>query len=204
MVYESFKDRRPKEPRVEELQREAKRAKSELDRALQVPVPEDEELDSLPDASPDLDDFDSFEAIQGFWRSSKGECAIFTDQRTNRLTYEESLSEQDARLHGWLEPDDDQAGEGALACWVAVLHLLGEDELPWYGPSFGEEPEALGQIKVELLPGSKMRTSIRIEDEDDDWQSPTCFTRRTEEELQAQAQAAQLAAAGGAFVFGAQ
>eukprot|EP00435_Cladocopium_sp_Y103_P071604 s649_g37.t4 len=204
MVYETFKDRRPKEPRVEELQREAKRAKSELDRALQVPVPEDEELDSLPDVCPEEIDQDAFEAIQGLWRSSKGECAIFTDQRTNRLTYEESLSDQDARLHGWLEPEDEQAGEGVLACWVAVLHLLDEDEMPWYGPSFGEEPEALGQIKVELLPGMKMQTSIRIEDEDEDWQSPTFFSRRTEEEIQAAAAAAQLAAAGGAFVFGAQ
>ncbi|CAK9002516.1 Ultraviolet-B receptor UVR8 [Durusdinium trenchii] len=158
MVYETFKDRRPKEPRVEELQREAKRAKSELDRALQVPVPEDEELDELPDACQEIeepeepeepDQPDAFEAIQGSWRSAKGECAIFTDPRINRLTYEESLSDQDARLHGWLEPYEDEQGDGVIACWVAVLHLLGEDELPWYGPSFGEEPEALGQIKVE-------------------------------------------------------
>lgn len=31
--------------------------------------------------------------LPGLWRSSKGECAIFTDQRTNRLTYEERLGE---------------------------------------------------------------------------------------------------------------
>ncbi|CAK9023145.1 unnamed protein product [Durusdinium trenchii] len=97
---------------------------------------------------------------EGSWRSAKGECAIFTDPRINRLTYEESLSDQDARLHGWLEPYEDEQGDGVIACWVAVLHLLGEDELPWYGPSFGEEPEALGQIKVELLPGQKMQTQL--------------------------------------------
>ncbi|CAE7457327.1 UVR8, partial [Symbiodinium sp. CCMP2456] len=106
-------------------------------------------------------------------------------------------------LHGWLElSEGGDASEGSVACWIATLHLLEEDELPWYGPSFGEEPEALGQIKVELLPGRRLQTSIRIEDEDDDWQSPTPFRRRATEEIAASTAAAENAAAGGAFVFG--
>ena len=44
-----------------------------------------------------------------------------------------------------------------------MLHWLAADELPWYGPSFGEEPEALGEIKVELLPGRRMRTTLGSE-----------------------------------------
>eukprot|EP00931_Biecheleriopsis_adriatica_P043824 TRINITY_DN25042_c0_g1_i1.p1 TRINITY_DN25042_c0_g1~~TRINITY_DN25042_c0_g1_i1.p1 ORF type:complete len:210 (-),score=58.02 TRINITY_DN25042_c0_g1_i1:31-660(-) len=200
-----MKDKRP-EPIIADLQREAKRAKSELTRAAQVPVPDDAEeqpADECQEAN--ASDFVGEEmpptqAIQGRWKSGKGSCSIFEDSMTNRLTYEEPLD--DSRLHGWLEWREDELQEGAIACWVAVLHLLGEDELPWYGPSFGPEPEALGEIRVELLPGRKMQTSIWIEEEDEDWQSPTSFTRRPDGELEEAAAAAEQAAAGGAFVFG--
>ncbi|CAE7368355.1 UVR8 [Symbiodinium natans] len=208
MAAEISKDTRPREPRVEELQREAKRAKSEWDRAKQVPVPDegDEDLEDAPaeegdSQAADLEGMPPLQAVQGSWLSARGECAIFTDPRTNRLTYEEHLADDQSRLHGWLEPSE-EASEGSIACWIATLHLLEEDELPWYGPSFGEEPEALGQVKVELFPGRRLQTSIRIEDEDDDWQSPTPFRRRASEEIAASAAAAESAAAGGAFVFG--
>ncbi|CAE8643364.1 unnamed protein product, partial [Polarella glacialis] len=90
-----------------------------------------------------------------------------------------------------------------LACWEATLRFLDQDEQPWYGPSFGEEHEALGEIRVQLFPGGRLETSIKIDEEDEEWQPAVAFRRRTEEEEKASANAVQAAATSGAFVFGA-
>lgn len=115
------------------------------------------------------------EAVCGAWVSEKGECKIFLDRMTSRLSYEESLPDG-GRLHGWL------LRNGQNLCWESRLWYLDEDQGPWYGPSFGEEPEAVGFILVRLCPGSPptMETQIRVLGEDDDWQSPTSFRQKPE------------------------
>lgn len=112
------------------------------------------------------------EAIHGHWVSPKGECKIGFDSMTRRLNYEEFL-DGGGRLHGWL------VQEGNDLCWQSALWILDEDQLPWYGPSFGEEPERVGDIMVRLLPGPPVRlqTQIRVMDEDTDWQAPVTFAQ---------------------------
>eukprot|EP00930_Biecheleria_cincta_P060725 TRINITY_DN46336_c0_g1_i1.p1 TRINITY_DN46336_c0_g1~~TRINITY_DN46336_c0_g1_i1.p1 ORF type:complete len:236 (-),score=59.36 TRINITY_DN46336_c0_g1_i1:91-798(-) len=159
------------------------------------------EDDSAPPRQEDDDDLSVEEAVKGRWKSAKGECRIFSDSVTHRLTFEEKMPDG-VRLHGWLDDRQEEVSEGATACWVATLHVLDQDECPWYGPSFGEEPEALGEVRVELMPGRKLRTSIWIADEDEDWQPHVHFSLRPDDEVDEAAVAAQQAAFRGAFVFG--
>lgn len=143
------------------------------------------------------------EAVQGEWISEKGRCVIREDRMTSRLAYEEPLGDG-SRLHGWLLKQD--AGKIAAGVddvvWEAALVMLDEGQMPWYGPSFGEEPEALGDIQVRLRPSGSLETRIRVTDEDTEWQPPVAFRRRPASDPEAAAVAEQ-AARGGAFVFGA-
>jgi len=126
--------------------------------------------------------------VNGYWGSTKGECRIFEDHMTSQLSYEEPLPDG-CRLHGFLLPDDEAASASASAsasacegmrCWQAELVILDEDQRPWYGPSFGERPEVVGDIQVTLRPGTPaiLETRIRVAEEDTDWQSPVSFRRK--------------------------
>merc|ERR1719174_2037694 len=167
-----------------ELRRFAEYAKTQLEQIEQASVP-NEDLDirlltvaeapanSAPIVIEDEGDSSSTEeAIHGQWKSSGGECRIFLDSMTRRLAYEELLGDG-SRLHGWL------VRKGSELCWQSTLWILDEDQTPWYGPSFGEEPDRVGDILVRLLPGRpvKIQTQIRVADEDNDWQPPVTFSQ---------------------------
>merc|ERR1712032_1428847 len=111
----------------------------------------------------------------GTWISEKGEFSIFEDHMTSRLSYEELLGDGSDRLHGWLvKQSEDEAR------WLGKLAILEDGERPWYGPSFGEEPDVIGHIQVRFMPGSpdKVETQIRVEEEDVDWQPPVVCRRK--------------------------
>mmetsp|Transcript_71333 Transcript_71333/g.133427 ORF Transcript_71333/g.133427 Transcript_71333/m.133427 type:complete len:177 (-) Transcript_71333:71-601(-) len=112
----------------------------------------------------------SSEALHGSWSSEKGKCTIGKDPVTARLCYMEDLEEGE-RLHGWLDVADAELWQGSLA-------LLKSGQRPWYGPSFGEAPEVVGDIRVKLIPGSppKMESQIRMAEEGADWEDPTSFS----------------------------
>merc|ERR1719215_2361378 len=74
--------------------------------------------------------------------------------------------------------------------YEADVWILAEGDLAWYGPSFGEPPEVVGQVEVKLTDGSpaKLQTRIRIRDEEadeeeeaEDWSDPVDFQRRAAE-----------------------
>ena len=75
-------------------------------------------------------------------------------------------------MHGWL---DRIPGEASV--WQGTLGFLEKERGPWYGPSFGFEPEMAGCIQAQLLPSDRvsMETRIRVNGEDDDWQPPDRF-----------------------------
>merc|ERR1712083_1178814 len=118
--------------------------------------------------------------VRGKWVSDKGECAIFRDNVTGHLSYEEPVG--DNRLHGLLVAQKDR--EASAPCWHAQLSILQENEHPRYGLSFGEKPEYVGDIQVRLLPGEGIETRIKFMDEDgvkdSDWQPPTFWARKEE------------------------
>jgi len=165
------------EPNVAELKRQAAHATAILKRACEVPVPADGD-DEVPEQAPTNGaltngehasvDIASEQALHGFWMAKSGECRVFLDNKTRRLSYEEELKDG-CRLHGWLER------QGEELCWQSALWLLEPDDEPWYGPSCGEEPERVGRIMVRLLPGPprRMTSQIMVTDEDEDWQAPT-------------------------------
>merc|ERR1719487_202634 len=97
---------------------------------------------ALGESSPD-------EALHGTWDSGKGKCRIGKDMITARLFYEEALAEGE-RLHGWLNTVDKEK-----SLWQGSLGLLKAGRGPWYGPSFGEPPQTVGDIQVRLLPDQK-------------------------------------------------
>lgn len=186
------KDRCP-ELDIGELKNRAEWAKAALEKLEKVPVPAEKAADSLGGARATeqapakttsankgkaaaagaADEATvSEEAIHGEWVSAKGKCKIFLDSMTRRLSYEEALDDG-CRLHGWLVK---KSGE---LCWQSTLWILDEDQPPWYGPSFGEEPEAVGDILALLLPGppTRLQTQIRVEGEDTDWQPPVTFAQ---------------------------
>uniref|UniRef100_A0A7S4RTM7 Uncharacterized protein n=1 Tax=Alexandrium monilatum TaxID=311494 RepID=A0A7S4RTM7_9DINO len=122
----------------------------------------------------------------GNWASDAGKCRIFKDPITSRLAYEEPLAEG-RRLHGWLNPV-----QGEEPLWRGSLALLEAGRPPWYGPSFGPEPEMVGSIQVRHLPGGEgedaaMETQIRVAEEDTDWQSPVRFRKESGGEPEAAA-----------------
>lgn len=55
--------------------------------------------------------------------------------------------------------------------------ILEEGKAPWYGPSFGPEPETVGSIQVRHLSGEKpgMETQIKVCNQDTEWQPPVKF-----------------------------
>mmetsp|Transcript_2941 Transcript_2941/g.8576 ORF Transcript_2941/g.8576 Transcript_2941/m.8576 type:complete len:179 (-) Transcript_2941:22-558(-) len=106
------------------------------------------------------------ESVCGVWASEKGESRIFRDHRTNRLSFEE-LVDDSGYLHGWL----DKSSDG----WDATLAFYYVDEEPWYGPSCGEEPEYMGDIRVRLLSETMIETQIKFAD-DTEWQPPVVMT----------------------------
>mmetsp|Transcript_38498 Transcript_38498/g.106091 ORF Transcript_38498/g.106091 Transcript_38498/m.106091 type:complete len:192 (+) Transcript_38498:79-654(+) len=182
-------------PRVDvaELRRQARFAKAELQWASKVPVPDEQGLDELlagtssasgsalgagPGSSACAQGHADSQ-VCGVWNSEKGECRIFEDHITNRLSYEEPIGDDgDCRLHGWL---DACTAEGGTLTWQARLAILEDGETPWYGPSFGEEPETVGDIQVRLLSGSTppmLETRIHVDGEDEDWQPPVTFRRQ--------------------------
>jgi len=90
-----------------------------------------------------------------------------------------------------------------VASWQATLWLLNDVQGPWYGPSFGEEPESVGDIQVRIRPGAviTLESQIRVKAEDgvyDDWQPRVTWRKkkRTVTVLTADA------ATNGLFVFG--
>eukprot|EP00416_Gambierdiscus_australes_P022958 CAMPEP_0171065288 /NCGR_PEP_ID=MMETSP0766_2-20121228/6754_1 /TAXON_ID=439317 /ORGANISM="Gambierdiscus australes, Strain CAWD 149" /LENGTH=205 /DNA_ID=CAMNT_0011521367 /DNA_START=18 /DNA_END=636 /DNA_ORIENTATION=- len=126
------------------------------------------------------------DAPLGAWASDTGKCRIFKDSITGRLTYEEPLP-NDRRLHGWLDRVEQE-----LSLWRGSLSLLEAGQAPWYGPSFGPQPETVGSIQVRSLPATAfdstgteragdgeatMETQIRVAEEDTTWQPPVRFRR---------------------------
>lgn len=121
--------------------------------------------------------------VCGDWVSCKGECRVFLDHMTSKLSYEEVISDDGDRLHGFLEPVEAPAAEGSAAellCWRADLVVLEDGQMAWYGPSFGEKPETVGDVQVLLRLGDspRLETRIRVEGEDTDWQEPVKFRRK--------------------------
>lgn len=119
--------------------------------------------------------------VCGTWISQKGECHIFEDHMTSQLSFEEALPDGSGRLHGFLLKQEDPEGEAAgFRCWQAEIALLEEGERPWYGPSFGEKPEPVGDIQVRFSRGSPptLETRIRVAEEETDWEAPVTFRRR--------------------------
>ena len=51
------------------------------------------------------------------------------------------------RLYGRLEGGENLDG---IYTWTAMLSILEKDDTPWYGPSWGEKPVSIGNIKVNL------------------------------------------------------
>ena len=96
---------------------------------------------------------DSDEYVCGKWVSKKGECSIFRDCNTNRLSFEE-LVDDSGYLHGWL----DRTSDG----WQAKLACYDMDEEPWHSPSCGEEPEYVGDIHVRLVSETAIETQIKF------------------------------------------
>eukprot|EP00928_Gymnodinium_smaydae_P001134 TRINITY_DN10410_c2_g1_i1.p1 TRINITY_DN10410_c2_g1~~TRINITY_DN10410_c2_g1_i1.p1 ORF type:complete len:219 (+),score=57.09 TRINITY_DN10410_c2_g1_i1:141-797(+) len=176
---------------IDLLRAQAFFAEKELERAASVPVPASPEASPAAGAaaaaadqvggrsraSSGSDDGAAVEKrIQGWWCSDMGECLIAEDRMTSRLYYEEPMRDGD-RLHGWLLK---QEVDGQVLFEAALVHLE-ENEDPWYGPSFGEEPESVGDIRVRHVPisgGWGLQTQIRVEGEDEDWGEPTVFRRR--------------------------
>lgn len=179
-----------------ELRRQAEHAKAELQLACDIPVPgeddDDEEIESakLPTPAREGAAFAEAEiapeangtatgtleeALCGMWISEKGEFSIFEDHMTSRLSYEELLGDGTDRLHGWLVKQDEDDNR-----WQATLMMLEDGQGPWYGPSFGEEPEVVGNIQVHFVRGSpnKLETQIRVAEEDVDWQPPVVCRRK--------------------------
>ncbi|CAE8587555.1 unnamed protein product [Polarella glacialis] len=115
----------------------------------------------------------------GFWMSDAGQCHIFEDTITCQLTYEELLGDGSERLHGRLKAVPAEEGAGDSTNWQAELMILEEDEGPWYGPSCGEKPDVVGEIKVTLRELSKgvLQLETRVKTEDDkDWAAPVLFS----------------------------
>jgi len=123
----------------------------------------------------------------GFWASSKGECHIFDDPITNQLSYEESVGDGSERLHGKLELVESGTDGATGPCWQASLMILEEGQSPWYGPSFGEKPEVVGDIRLRLLDAMAEGTpqiETRIKGKDDkEWEAPVLFTASADGEL---------------------
>mmetsp|Transcript_13008 Transcript_13008/g.40206 ORF Transcript_13008/g.40206 Transcript_13008/m.40206 type:complete len:219 (+) Transcript_13008:54-710(+) len=196
-----------------ELRSQAGDVEAALQRACQVPVPEsDVDQSSVrgdtegegtagaeeDEAVPEVEHKEPFLAVRGQWVSAKGECYVFEDHRTSRLTYEESL-DNGCRLHGFLTKLEGIREDGVAMAWQAELAILDEEENPWYGPSFGEPPEPVGDIQVRYRPGlaCQLETRIRVAGEDDDWQAPLTLRRRKK------TPAPVADGAEGVFVFGA-
>lgn len=158
----------------------------------------------------ELDDGDATgqsvdDVVRGDWVSESGECHIFEDRMTRRLSYEERFDDG-GRLHGWLVRIPVEEMEAAdvrdgVASWQATLWLLNDHQGPWYGPSFGEEPESVGDIQVRIRPGNviALESQIRVKAEDgeyDDWQSTVTWRKKKRTVLPPDA------ATNGLFVFG--
>jgi len=140
----------------------------------------------------ELDDGDSTgqsidEVLRGDWISDSGKCHIFEDRLTSRLSYEERFDDG-GRLHGWLVRIPEEEFEAAavredVASWQAKLWLLHECQDNWYGPSCGEEPESVGDIKVRIRrsAGLVLESQIRVKDECgeyDDWQPSVTWRKK--------------------------
>lgn len=113
--------------------------------------------------------------IQGLWESESGPVNINKDAITGQLSYVEFIRDGDEFLHGWLQP---VVGEGCSS-WRAELMLLEKDEQPWYGPSFGEKPETVGEVMVTSRAATdgvstqlEMQTKVGEETE---WATPVLF-----------------------------
>eukprot|EP00930_Biecheleria_cincta_P092051 TRINITY_DN81819_c0_g1_i1.p1 TRINITY_DN81819_c0_g1~~TRINITY_DN81819_c0_g1_i1.p1 ORF type:complete len:147 (-),score=31.20 TRINITY_DN81819_c0_g1_i1:139-579(-) len=123
---------------------------------------------------------------RGFWLSENGQCHIFNDKITNRLSYEELIGDGSERLHGFFDEVEASANSGYS--WSAPLCILEEGEKPWYGPSCGEKPEFVGSIRLRLVPAAEgklgsefIETQIHTEGEDD-WQASVTWKRAPDEE----------------------
>jgi len=136
------------------------------------------------------------------WESKNGKCKIFKDTMTSKLAYEEAMGDDGGRLFGFLRRLEEvnrrplvleRLGESPPVWFQAEIFYLGEGDLPWYGPSFGEKPDKEGDIEVVFIPSdpARLETRIRVADEDEEWQPPTVFSP-----------AGKLAVAGSVFVFG--
>eukprot|EP00927_Polykrikos_kofoidii_P071120 TRINITY_DN67447_c0_g1_i1.p1 TRINITY_DN67447_c0_g1~~TRINITY_DN67447_c0_g1_i1.p1 ORF type:complete len:178 (+),score=41.75 TRINITY_DN67447_c0_g1_i1:80-535(+) len=134
--------------------------------------------------------------VRGFWASDSGECHIFNDKVTNKLSYEELIGDGSERLHGWLEEvaidgeNEKDRESGPCYTWQASLSLLEKGDQPWYGPSCGEQPEVVGDLQVIVRPssdGSPPQFQTRIKtDDDEDWQAAVSFKPVPEDEVAAE------------------
>lgn len=124
--------------------------------------------DSVNGIDPDL--------LCGTWVSSIGQMRIFRDARCNRLAFEEKTGwDGDGYFHGWLTPKvlGDESG------WIASLSKFEEGDQPWYGPSFGEKPEDLGEIFITYCndgPSPTVSSKSRVAEETI-WSDTTSYVR---------------------------
>jgi len=110
----------------------------------------------------------------GFWQSDKGQCRILRDAITFQLSYEELIGDGSSRLFGRLE--ETGVDSEKYSCWKASLMILDRDQEPWYGVSYGEQPDIVGHIHLRLLCEDKLQMETRIRHgEDEEWQSNTAF-----------------------------
>mmetsp|Transcript_147200 Transcript_147200/g.274179 ORF Transcript_147200/g.274179 Transcript_147200/m.274179 type:complete len:234 (+) Transcript_147200:55-756(+) len=180
---------------VAELKAQASQARAQLEIASKVPVPahDDDDLLATPSKSEVADSAPangdaaasagevksaadtattavSEEDVRGVWATETGKATIFLDQMTNRLSYEEEI--EGGRLHGWL------VKQGAELLWHSSLWILEEDQQPWYGPSCGEEPERIGEIRVKLHAGPPLSLETQIRDEEQvEWEVPVIWSQ---------------------------
>merc|ERR1740121_1817505 len=123
---------------------------------------------------------------RGFWLSDGGQCHIFNDKITSRLSYEELIGDGSERLHGFFSEEQDLAANSGYT-WLAPLCIIEDGEDPWYGPSCGVEPESIGEIRLKFIPAGEgklgseiIETQIKTE-EDGEWQTAVCWKRAPED-----------------------
>eukprot|EP00928_Gymnodinium_smaydae_P049135 TRINITY_DN32948_c0_g1_i1.p1 TRINITY_DN32948_c0_g1~~TRINITY_DN32948_c0_g1_i1.p1 ORF type:complete len:499 (-),score=87.27 TRINITY_DN32948_c0_g1_i1:246-1700(-) len=107
--------------------------------------------------------------LKGLWTSENGEINIFEDKMTGQLIYTEFIGDGSDCIRGHLKPDGEDT-------WSGELMLLEEGQEPWYGPSCGEKPETVGEVRIRLLLATdSMQLELCIKATDEDWAAPVLF-----------------------------
>lgn len=107
--------------------------------------------------------------LLGLWKSATGNINIFEDKVTGQPTYVEFIGDGSDCIRCHLKPDGQDT-------WSGELMLLEDGQEPWYGPSCGEKPETVGEIRVNLrLAADSKHIELCIKPTDEDWAAPVLF-----------------------------